>query len=365
MTRRGLLALLLAAALAAAACGKKGPPVAPETRLPVAVTDLAAVVADGTVELAWTNPGRRADGTRLRELAAVHVFRHEDAGLGEPKPALLSRGRVAGYAEVATLRPEPPAPGAARPPAPAVAPGQRVQLTDRSGLAYGRRYTYVVVVEDATGRASPPSNRVAVSFIAPPEPPAGLEATPGEGEVRLAWAPPARHVDGSPVTEPLAYEVLRAPAADAAAEVVTPAPVPEPRFVDRGLENDRTYHYAVRAVRRHAGTTARGAPSPRVAATPRDMTPPAPPADLVATPAPGTVRLAWRPSPDADVAAYVVYRAPAGGEFVRVGSVRAPSSVFVDRDVPAGSYRYAVSALDGGAHPNESTRSGEVSVTVP
>src|SRR5262245_64526542 len=54
----------------------------------------------------------------------------------------------------------------------------------------------------------------------------------------------------------------------------------ETRFVDKGVENDRTYYYGVRAIRDEAGTVARGVPSPRVAATPGRTTPPAPPANL-------------------------------------------------------------------------------------
>jgi len=358
--RRALAPALVLGALALAACGKKGPPVAPETRLPRPVADLAGIVTDQAVELTWTNPSRRADGSRLRDLALVRVFRHEDEGTGPPKAALRAGRRVVGYTEVAALRlPVPPGtPGVA-------VEGDRVRLTDRRGLVRGRRYTYVVVAEDSTGRASPPSNRVAVPFVAPPEPPTGLRAAPGEGEARLTWTPPARYVDGSPITAPLLYEVLRAPAPGAPPEVATPAPIEAPAFVDRGLQNDRTYVYTVRALRRADGTLARGEPSAPAEATPRDVTPPAPPTDLVAAPSPGTVRLSWRPSPDADVAAYAVYRAPAGGDFVRVGSVRAPATVFVDRDVPAGRYRYAVTALDSAAQPNESPPSPPVTVTVP
>src|SRR2546426_11116476 len=59
-----------------------------------------------------------------------------------------------------------------------------------------------------------------------------------------------------------------------------------------------------------------------------------PPENLVAIPSAATVRLSWSPSPDSDVAGYVVYRATAEGAFVRVGSTRAPTTAFVDRDVP-------------------------------
>jgi hypothetical protein len=95
------------------------------------------------------------------------------------------------------------------------------------------------------------------------------------------------------------------------------------------------------------------------------MTPPSAPANLVAIPAARTVRLSWAPSPERDVAGYVVYRAAGGGGLARIGSTASPSTVFVDADVPPGRYRYTVTARDAGARANESARSNEVTVSVP
>lgn len=352
------VAAVLLATLALAGCGRKGPPVAPERRLPQPVGDLGAVVRDGAIELAWTNPTRRMDNTRLRDLAAARVYRVEDDGAGEPRPALLVRDRVAGYTEVVAIRLEAPAP--------ATVETGRVRWPDREGLAYGRRYTYVVITADAQGRWSPPSRRLSVAFVPAPEPPRDLRVDAGEQEARLTWAPPARLLDGSDAPAgAIAYEVLRAPEAEAPLAPVTRTRSGETRLTDRGLENDRTYYYAVRAIRSEGTTLAFGPPSARVAVTPRDMTPPAPPSNLVAVPSEGVVRLAWSPSPDADVAAYIVYRADAGGLLVRVGSTRPPSTVFLDRNVPRGVHRYVVTAEDSAVRPNESGRSNEVSVTVP
>jgi len=359
MTRRGrgLAPCLGFALLALAACGRKAPPVAPELRAPQRVADLTSAVRESAIELSWTPPDRRVDNTRLRDLALTRIFRVEDGGSGEPKAAMLVDGRIAGYAEVASIR--------AVEPAPAVARGSRLVFADRQGLAYGRRYTYVVVAGDSRGRIGPPSARVSVTYVPAAEPPVDLVAEGGEREARLAWQAPAQLIDGSAPTDPLAYEVLRAPSVDGELTPVTRAPITERALTDRGLENDRTYYYAVRAVRVVAGTTAYSAPSPRVAVTPRDMTPPSPPANLVAIPSAATVRLTWSASPESDVAAYIVYRAAAGGAFERVGSTRAPTATFVDRDVARGTYRYAVTAQDSAVRPNESGRSNEVVVSVP
>jgi hypothetical protein len=350
-------ALGAAAVLLLVACGKVGPPVAPQLREPRPASELTAVAGAGLIELSWLNPTHRVDNSVIRDLAIAHVFRADDAGVGEPKSALRSRGRIAGYDEIASVR--------MATPAPATIDGSRVMFPDREGLAYGRRYTYVLLVEDKEGRVSPPSTRLSVTYLAPPGPPLSVEATPGEGEIRLRWEPPAQLVDGNPLEGAITYEVLRAAGAEGTPAVITPAPLGETTFRDRGLVNDQTYAYAVRALRAEAGGRARGAPSSRVTATPVDVTPPAPPRDLVAVVAAGDVRLSWTASPDADVARYVVYRAGPRGTFTRIGSTAAPATTLVDRSVVPGSYRYVVTAQDASSRANESARSDEASVIVP
>jgi len=357
--RRGLAPLLAAALVLAAlgACGRKGPPVAPERRVPQPVADLAGVVRERGIELSWSVPRRRVDGTRLVDPGLARVFRTEDTGQGEPRPALLSDDRIAGYTEVGAVP-------LGDTPSPLVQDG-RVVFPDRRDLAPGRRYTYVVLTSDVRGRTSPPSTRLTLTFAAAAEPPAGLQAVPGEGQVRLSWRPPARLTDGGPATGPLAYEILRAPGPEAPLAPIARTAPGVTSALDRGLENERTYHYAVRTIRHDGTTRIEGDPGPRVAATPADVTPPEAPTNLVAIPSQGVVRLSWTPRAEPDVGAYVVYRAAGAGPFERVGSVRTPGSTFTDRDLRPGAYRYAVTAQDTSARANESARSNEVGVTVP
>jgi len=349
----------LLAVLALGACGKKATPVNPALRVPAPIADLRSEVHDASVDVTWTNPTRRADNSKLRDIVAARVYRTEDDGVGDPRPALLVRGRIAGYTELLTLTAMPAPPGVATRP---LLTGGRIQVTDRQGLTEGRRYTYVAIVEDGEGRVSPPSPRVSVTFGAAPDAPQGLTAAPGPRQVRLTWQPPARAAaSGIDVL----YEVLRAPAPGAPPQAVTPSPIAATEFVDGGVENGRTYYYTVRALRRSAGTIARGGTTPVVAATPIDRTPPPPPRDLVATRTGSSVQLQWSGPADADIAGYVVYRAAAGRDFERVGSTAAPATNFVDRDVPPGTYRYAVTTQDATARAIESARSGDVTVTVP
>ena len=350
-------ALLALAVLALVACGKRGSPVAPQLRLPRPVGDLSATARHDGIELAWTLPRRRVDNRPLFDPGVAKLYRTEDGGVGEPRAAMLVNDRVAGYTEVASF----PLTGPAATPA----SDNRITYTDRRNLTFGRRYTYVVTTSDTRGHVSAPSPRTSVTFIAAPEPPGTVRATPGEAEVRLTWQPPARLVDGTPITGPLVYEIARAADATASPAAVGRTAAGETAFVDRGMANDVTYHYTVRAIRTEGAATGTSAASAPVTATPVKTTPPAPASELAAIPSRGEVRLSWKPSPAGDVAAYLIYRAAPGGVFARVGSVRPPATTFVDRNVAPGRYRYAVTAQDTSTRGNESATSNEVTVTVP
>jgi len=326
--------------------------VPPETRLPQAVGDLMAVEREGAVEVAWTVRGRRMDNSRITEPGFARLYRIDDAGTGEPRAAMRRDDRIVGYTELATFRLQDLG-------------GDRITYVDRRGLVYGRRYTYVATTTDAQGRTSAPSARVSITYIAPPEPPQALRGEPGDRAARLGWQPPAKLVDGTAIGDPLVYDVLRATDPVAEPSVIGRTAPGTTAYEDRGVENDRTYYYAVRAIRMAGAASAAGAASERVAVTPMKTTPPAPVRDVTAVPSRGEVRLSWRPSPEPDVATYIVYRAAGGGAPMRVGTVRPPTTTFVDRSVPPGTYRYTVTAQDASARANESGPSNEVSVTVP
>ncbi len=359
-SRRAVVAVGLAvAALALGGCGKKGPIVAPERRLPLPPDGMRAVVAERGVVISWSNPRVRADGTRLRDLAVVRLFRREEAADAAPKPAMLSGDRVVGYEEIARI------PLDVTPPAGVQIEGGKMSVTDSSGLSFGRRYVYVTTAQDGIGRSSPPSERLVVTLLAGPAAPPGLAAQAGDKEVRLKWEAPGSFLDGMPASGEFRYVVLRA-VGDGALAPVTPTPIAGTTFTDKGLENDTTYRYAVRAVRVGPAGTAQGAASTAVAATPVDTTPPSAPTRLIGIPAEGNVRLAWNASPEEDVALYAVYRAEGTGAFLRIATTQRITTVYTDRDVqPGRTYRYAVTALDRARQANESARSNEVSVTLP
>jgi len=352
------LATLALLGLALVACGKKGPPVAPELRLPVAPAGLQASIDEDSILLTWTNPGRRFDGTPLKDLTEVKLHRREDSDGGPLKPAMLSAGQVVGYNELAAIRLDSPAP--------ATIQGGTVHWVDRQGLVLGHRYVYVVTAVDSLGRSSAPSERRPITFLAAPRPPLGVEASAGNHQVTLSWNAPAELTDGSPVSGDLRYIVLRGTGSEGPLTALTLQPLAATSYADAGLENDSEYRYAVRAVRVDPLATAAGAPSAVVTATPVETTRPTPPSNLVAVPSPGAVRLAWSRSPEATVALYAIYRAAGTGALIRIATTLSGNTTFIDRDVqPGTAYRYAVTAIDNARRPNESAHSTEVTVTLP
>ncbi|PYM54849.1 MAG: hypothetical protein DMD79_23915 [Candidatus Rokuibacteriota bacterium] len=362
------LALALLLPLALAACGKRGPPVAPERRLPAPVQDLVATVSSEGVRLAWSVPKIRMDRSALKELRRVEVYRRaEDGAPAEaPRPAILSFGGlfgaprgVPGFERVADISLEKPA-------APAEVKGGQVVYTDAQGLTVGKRYTYVVVAVDAQGRPSPPSNRVTIARAAAPVAPTGLTAEAGDGQVRLAWTSPATLEDGTPAPEGLVYEVYRTTTREApAGRPLTPEPVDAPRFVDLTAQNDTTYYYSVRARTGVGGPV--GPATAAVPATPEDTTAPAQPRGLVAVVAGGTVRLAWEAVRDADLAGYLVYRSGTSGRgYEKLTPAPLPGTTFVDAQArPGQTYYYVVTAVDRARRANESTPSEEAAVRMP
>jgi hypothetical protein len=250
----------------------------------------------------------RVDRSALKEIRRTEVYRRVENGAPEEpvRPALVVFGGLFGGA--------PGVPGFERvaditvaEPGQAQVQGNQVTYTDAQDLTFGQRYTYVVVALDERGRPSPPSNRVVVSLAAAPVAPPRLEAQPGDRQVRIVWDAPPTLVDGSPAPGDLVYDIFRAIAPGApGGRSLNVEPLTALQYVDLAVQNDVTYHYAVRA--RLASGGAQSLPSVVATATPEDATPPAQPRGLVAVLAGPSVRLAWQAVADADVAGYLVYR---------------------------------------------------------
>jgi fibronectin type 3 domain-containing protein len=120
----------------------------------------------------------------------------------------------------------------------------------------------------------------------------------------------------------------------------------------------------VRAFAATSTGAAEGADSAVVEITPEDAFAPSPPTEMRAVASETAVEISWNPSPEADLAGYVVYRRAGAGEWARLTTELLATPTFSDRSVVRGQqYEYAVSAAD--TRGNESARSAAIQVSVP
>ena len=213
-----------------------------------------------------------------------------------------------------------------------------------TGLANGTAYSYKVAAVDGSGNASAQSSAVSATPVAPPDTtapsvPAGLAATPGNGQVALAWT---ASTDAVGVT---GYRVYRGGSLIAAPSGTS--------YTDTGLANGTAYSYTIAAVDAAGNVSAQ---TTAVSATPADTTAPSIPSALATTPGDAQIALSWTASTDnVGVTGYRVYR---GGVLVA-----SPSTPYhVDTGLTNGTtYTYKVAAVDGAG--NVSAQSAPVTGT--
>ncbi|MGE5216091.1 MAG: hypothetical protein ACM3SP_03695 [Chloroflexota bacterium] len=74
-----ILLFAMMVALAGAACGKKGSPIAPEVAAPKTIANLTARSGPSGISLTWSRPTEYVDGKTLKDLASFVIFRKEVA----------------------------------------------------------------------------------------------------------------------------------------------------------------------------------------------------------------------------------------------------------------------------------------------
>ncbi|MHB8773449.1 MAG: fibronectin type III domain-containing protein [Syntrophales bacterium] len=125
-----------------------------------------------------------------------------------------------------------------------------------SGLSNGTTYYYVVTAGDSIGESAPSSEVSAIPAVRPtPAAPTEVTATPGNGQVTIAW---------TPVSGATSYNIYwsNTPGVTTAnGSKITGVASP---YIDSGLINDSTYYYVVTAVNNDGEST----PSSQVSAIP-------------------------------------------------------------------------------------------------
>jgi hypothetical protein len=237
-----------------AACGKKGPPLAPLRPVPAGVTDIASRRLGDEMQIHFTLPTRNATDQSPVDLGSVDVYA-VTLGPGAPLPAprdLMTRKYLVKTIEVrpppepedetveqpAAQKPPPPP----APPDPRPGPGEPVTFVEPLTAAVlapailakpvvpvkggppivppaidppVTMRMYVVRGRSRGGHPGAPA-RISLPLVPAPEPPSGLRAVVEEASLRLEWTPPEAAID----------PVEAAQNAQAWASVLAPPPPP-------------------------------------------------------------------------------------------------------------------------------------------
>ncbi len=334
MTPRGFAhrsaAIAVAAALVAAAgCGRRGPPVPLQLRQPLPPRDLAVSAPAGRLTLSWKAPRKDLAGRPVEALAAYRVLRTAappgaNGCAGCPDP-----GEV-----VAEVRPAAAGPD-----------GDPATSWADPDARPGWTYRYRVVAVAAPDRPGRPSEPVSVTWT--PVPPPGARAIPLDGAAEIAVDAP-RVPDGTRLVAFRVYaggrRLAQEPAGTGAVRV---AP----------LANDQGHTLEVRAVVQTPEGWEVESPGTPVTVTPRDTTPAQPPADLAVLNEPDGLRLLWVPAGTEPYAAIIVLRAEGDGPFVEIARLPGDATGYLDQDSRAGrQYRYAVVSEDRAGNRSPPTR---------
>ena len=162
----------------------------------------------------------------------------------------------------------------------------------------GTTYYYVVSAVNSAGESNNSSQVNATPQAPSPSPPTGLAATPGSGQVALAW---------NPSSGATSYRVKRATVSGGTyAIIATPT---SPSYADTSVTNGTTYYYVVSAVN-SAGESNN---SSEVNATPQAVVPAAPTTLTAKSNKPKTIDVHWIQSITSGVTQNSVYRRTSGG----------------------------------------------------
>lgn len=320
----GALALL-------ASCGYVGDPLPPAGMLPAPVLDLRAIQNADQIEISFTLPEQTTEGLPITRPGQIDLR----AGLPGEAPFDVNRWQSGARAVDAAWPVKP---------ADQTTP-TRIAAAIPAGPWVGKDLVIGVRLSNPRGRFAGFSRLHTISVVAPlAQPVVKTRAVAPQG-VELTWDADLR--------AGVRYSVRRLD--EGAAEPIVLGEASEGRWVDSAALFDKPYRYVVQATWKENDISATSLPSAPAAITPVDTFPPAAPTGLTALLGVTSIEIAWDRNTEPDLAGYRIYRAPAGGEFVRIAEVGS-TPTYSDRQFARNAtHRYAISAID--RRGNESPRS--------
>ena len=330
------------------ACGKKGPPLPPESNIPAAVSDLHAWSREGALFLGWTIPTRSVEGAKFRDLLGFRVFRL-DRSLDASCPECPANFKAVAEIDIDY-------------PRGAQIEGGKVLWQDAT-IKPRNEYTYFVLSYNFYKVPSRESNRVKIFWDEPPSAPDAVRVRSDSQALEITWRSAPAGKEEPSVAGFNLYR--RAEGERFVFFPLNPEPVKGTRFVDGGLQNGKKYFYEVRAVRNLQGTLIEGPASGVAEGIPEKQIPPSPPRGLVAVFQEGGVALRWDENPEPDVAGYDVYRRAAEEEtFRKINPAVVKQPYYLDATAdPQKSYTYRLRAVDSPFPHRESEFSQDADVS--
>jgi fibronectin type 3 domain-containing protein len=325
-------ACLILVLTTAVACGRKTPPLVPDSPRPAVIQGIKVMTRDTGAFLSWPIPTKNIEG---RDIASsdIRQFRIYRAEIGRDR----KKGRYKLYAEINMADPSP-----------AEVRNNRVFWSDRN-LKYGQVYGYQVRAVSVRGGVSPVSEDVRAAPLLSLAVPQGPAAQANDSSIQLSWAPVTTRMDGSHYEGFVGYNLYRGTEKSRSDELpLNKEPLRTNSFKDTTVSNDTTYYYMVRSVDSPALPWRESLDSEEVSATPRDTTPPARPTGLTVVPGVGRAFLTWNENKEPDLAGYNVYRSTRSGKgYVKLTDKALTRTIFSDerakQDVV---YYYIITAVD-------------------